>query len=115
MGSRLHGSCGVRLRRQSRHGRCEARATGDAAVQFELARRFDVQIRDCARATEVRLAELVADADVVVDASSEPVSIGPEGVGPRLCASSTGGVPVVAVDVHRACRALPPTCRMRPS
>jgi len=74
---------------------------GDAAVQFELARRFDVQIRDCARATEVRLAELVADADVVVDALfgtglDRPLR-GRWAQAVRLI--NRAGVPVVAVDV----------------
>jgi len=42
--------------------------TGDAAVQFELARRFGVTLLDCSRATGSRVAALVAGADVVVDA-----------------------------------------------
>jgi NAD(P)H-hydrate epimerase len=41
---------------------------GDAASQLELARRFGVPVSDCSRGGTARLAELLAGADVVVDA-----------------------------------------------
>ncbi|OYW01596.1 MAG: NAD(P)H-hydrate epimerase, partial [Acidobacteria bacterium 37-71-11] len=41
---------------------------GDAASQLELARRFGVPVSDCSRDGTSRLAELLAGADVVVDA-----------------------------------------------
>ncbi|MGD1148377.1 MAG: NAD(P)H-hydrate dehydratase [Thermoanaerobaculaceae bacterium] len=75
--------------------------TGDAAFQFELARKFDVKIRDCARGTDTRLAQLVAGAEIVVDALfgtglDRPLA---KRWAQAVHVINKAGVPVIAVDI----------------